>query len=359
MAKREKFIMTNSRRSAGDCSNKHYIKYMLGLKSRLYGHRKNLNVGTLVHAGIDVMYKAVRSGTIEMDKVLDGTLLQMALNHVRMLARKIGKDIMADEGMSKTILKRNLAIDFGLVEIYLEGFYNHIFLKEEYEIVQSEIKFELPIHTPSGRKSPTYFYAGKMDAIVRNIRGDNQLYLHEVKTSAAWDKNSERYLRIDDQISGYVWAAHQLNFDVKGVIYTVVKKTASRPKLLPKKDRVHPDGPYDDLVDKETIKQYLDRIREQMKEDPEHFFIRLTVQRNKAQIEAFDQRIYHAAVGLKDISIKQPYPQPSPMKCSFCDAFKLCENFSPEVIDQFYVRKTTMHEELVDDEDHELEMMEV
>lgn len=99
------------------------------------------------------------------------------------------------------------------------------------EVVETEMQFEVTIYTPEGEDSGMSLM-GYIDAIVRDSEtGD--LYIMEHKTTANSIESRTQNLLLDNQVSLYCLALQQLGYNVKGVIYDVIrKKTPSVPKLL-------------------------------------------------------------------------------------------------------------------------------
>lgn len=102
---------------------------------------------------------------------------------------------------------------------------------KELEVVETEMKFDIPIYDPEGEESGM-FLTGYIDAIVKDkLTGD--LYVMEHKTTANSIEARTQNLVLDDQVSLYCLAMQQLGYNVKGVIYDVIrKKIPSVPKVL-------------------------------------------------------------------------------------------------------------------------------
>lgn len=126
--------------------------------------------------------------------------------------------------------------EYGIREEVIAIFRNYVleFWKEDvnnWEVVSTEMKFEVPILDPEGEETGMYLM-GYIDALVKDKRS-GELYIMEHKTTAYSIEKRTENLVLDDQVSLYCLALHNLGYDVKGVIYDVIrKKIPSVPKLL-------------------------------------------------------------------------------------------------------------------------------
>lgn len=132
-------------------------------------------------------------------------------------------------------LLRRRAPDFGLddfdvaaIEALLVG-YAERWADQDLEVLAVEEWFEYPLREPdSGLIALDAVVVGKIDAIVRDARGD--VYVVEHKTTSTDVSPGSDYwakLRMDPQVSIYFDGAAAL--EVAGCIYDVVKKPTLRP----------------------------------------------------------------------------------------------------------------------------------
>lgn len=345
-----KVVYTNSELTAARCSFRHYVQYHLNLRNNRFYKRRSMNIGQMVHAGIEIMYKT----QVRLDELSEDKPLTEALEHVRGLAAIYDQQMVSDPNRIDAVFERDKLRDAGLAEIILELYYHHIYLKERYKVEHPESKFEVPIITPSGRCSTKYMFAGKRDAIVRNINGDNELYLHEVKVKGKWDANDERFMRIDDQTTGYLWASRQEGYNLRGVIYTVLLRSDSRFCLTAeakKKKRLDSNYAYNPILDYETVDDYIKRVRNNYLSNPDDYIIRRTFTRTDAEIANFQNRLYLKAINCEQVKrMKSPFPEPDAMICPNCQAFEYCAEPTPETVARYYSVKKAKHEELVEEE---------
>ena len=350
--KSDTFVFTNSELTAAECSNKHHILYGLQLRPRSYRKMKNLNIGHLVHVGVEVLYRQTMLN-LPFEDLTSPKMLRKVLSHVRVVARKQAEKFITEPGESELLYRRNLKRDIGMVLVMVEGFFNHIFCHEKYEIVEPELQFIVPVRTKSGRRSPKFKFAGKTDGILRNILGDNRLYLHEIKCPANWGEEDEKFLSIDEQITGYCWAMREIGIQVSGVVYTVIKKpgmdfslTKEAQKRKREATKENKTYVYNSITDYETAEELVGRMKKDMLEYPEKYFIRKMFQRKPEDLDAFSRRLYDRCRDVVVLAKNEPFPQPSLMKCRTCTVFDLCANWGEETMKGKYERKSQKHTEL-------------
>lgn len=364
----KKYKFSHSQLQTADCSARYHIKYDLKLKSTRYSKQKALSVGKLFHAGIDVMYR-LSAGPVSMADTLDDKILQEALTHVRALGKQMRNHLAPDEGELPAHFKRKLDIDFGIPLIMIEAYYNHVFMNERFEIVESEQRIETNVRTPSGRRSPNMFYVGYLDAIIKNLSGDGGNYLHEVKTAANWSEKDELFLKIDNQTTGYHWLANEKCIVIDGTIYTICLKPTSNPllkneakkakanvknhntkvakeKAQAREDRTVYTGDeymaayeYDPIRDYESSEEYLERIRKDYIESPAKYFIRKIFTRSAQQLKRFEVELYYACRDARSIRERNVFMQPNKMKCPNCEGYDLCQNWTEETMAKWYEAK--------------------
>ena len=347
------FVFTNSEMSSAECSNQHHIKYELRLRSRAYRKMRHLNVGGMVHTGVELLYRAAQNPDLSFEEMTSPDMLEKIQSHVRQLAKKEMAKFIPDPHANPAVYQRQLKKDRGMIKVAIDGFFKHIFAKEQYEIIEPEMQFIVPVRTPSGRKSPKFKFAGKVDGVVRNVMGDNLMYLHELKVLGKFDDNDIRYLAIDDQITGYLWAAREMGMHLNGVVYTVIRKSGfdfslnkdgkKRMKDAKAENRKYV---YDPIDDYETADELIARIAKDYDENPSKYFIRKIIARTQAQIDAFGKRLYLKVTDIVRMQSLPAYPQPSPFQCSMCNVFELCANFTEENAKTNYEPHSKKHGEL-------------
>lgn len=204
-----KELLTHSRQAAfKSCRKKHYYSYELGL--RRIEEARALRMGSAFHAGIE--------------QLGHGKGVRAACEAVRAYYTHCPDHFNAYDWAieCETILR--------LVCAY-EWRWNGAAI----QYVKTEFAFQLPMINPeTGKSTPIFDLAGKIDGIVR--LEDGRLAVKETKTmsedigpdSAVW-----RRLRMDLQISLYIHAARRMGFAVDTVLYDVVRKPAIAPTPVP------------------------------------------------------------------------------------------------------------------------------
>ena len=101
--------------------------------------------------------------------------------------------------------------------------YSQRYVKEPFEIIELERKFQQPIVNPAtGAKSPKYNIEGKVDGV---IKLDGGYYLLEHKTASQIDGNYLDKLWTDFQITIYSkYIAQELGILISGVLYNILCK---------------------------------------------------------------------------------------------------------------------------------------
>lgn len=342
----KKYVFSFSQLKAAECSNLYHIRYNLKLTSKRYSRIKALRIGKLFHAGLEILYRTAQAGGHQIDDLLSGKMIDNAVDHIRALAKQMRKELVSDENESRAQFKRKLDIDMEIPAIMIRAYYNYIFLRERYEIVEPEKEIVVSIRTPSGRRSPNMFYRAFIDAIIRNISGDNRLYMHEVKTAAAWSSKNDYFLAIDDQTTGYHWVAREIGLKLEGTIYTICLKPASKPNLLDeakkRKSAAKKEGKeytYKPVEDYESAEQYLERIEKDYNKNPGKYFVRKIFSRTDEQMNAFQVQLYYKCQDAKRLKSMPHFMQPNIMKCPGCDGYDLCQSWNEETVKLWYTRK--------------------
>jgi len=110
----------------------------------------------------------------------------------------------------------------------MEGYVTQ-YEKEDFEIIDTELEFSVPIINPStNRPSRTFDLMGKVDGLVRL---NNSFYIMEHKTAALITGDYIEKLPMDFQINLYAMALSRYkNIPIAGVIYNVIQKSKIRQK---------------------------------------------------------------------------------------------------------------------------------
>jgi hypothetical protein len=255
------------------------------------------------------------------------------------------KHLVRDEGEDQAAFDKKLDIDFGIPLIMLETYYHHMFIHERFEIIEPERKIIVAVRTPSGRRSPTMEYLGFLDSVIKNL-SDSGVYLHEIKTAAAWTEKDELFLNIDPQTTGYHWLAQEIDQKLDGTIYTICLKPPSAPLLLDKSKKEKREAKtagtvynYEFVRDYESAEDYLVRIKQMYTDNPEKFFMRKIFTRAPEQIKRFETELYYACRHALGVRRGVNFMQPNKMSCPMCEGYDLCQDWTKETMEKWYEAK--------------------
>jgi hypothetical protein len=200
-------LITSSRlKDARACPRLHRIRYELGYRPA--EEPEALRFGTLGHEGLKAWWEA------------QGDRLEATLTAIRTATHAEAEpDLFA----------------LAKAEAMLTG-YDARWKAEPYEVLAVEVPFETELRNPmTGRPSQTWRLAGKIDAIVRDLRDGRVLVVEHKTATGDISPGSEywRRLRMDGQVSVYFEGARALGYDVAGCLYDVLGKPAHRPSDIP------------------------------------------------------------------------------------------------------------------------------
>lgn len=327
------------------CARKHLFSYLLGWRPK--GTSRALRIGSIVHEGLDMW----ASGEMPADVLAWADLQEYEDDYER-------------------------AVVVNLIHGYFQRWGD-----SELKTVASEIQFEVPIRNPdSGRVSRSYKAAGKIDRIVR--KPSLHLALLETKTvSESIEPTSDYWnrLEIDQQITLYMLVARKLGYDVRTVIYDVIRKPTIRPKQIPqldsqgrkivqdqtgqrslnkngtpKQSASNPDGE-EMLMRLETADEFGHRLAKDIASRPDFYYARRDIPRLEADLEEFENELWWQQ---KDISaaIRFGYHPRNTGACDWkgkCPYLPICRNaVVPDEVPSGFVRVDRVHQELeLKDED--------
>lgn len=220
------------------------------------------------------------------------------------------------------------------------------------EYVAVELPFELSLINPeTGRKSPLFNLAGKIDAIVK--MEDGRLLVKESKLfqdDIGPDSDLWRRMRMDQQVSLYLIAARRLGFDCVGVLYDVARKPTISPTAVPLRDELGVKIVHDargNRVKNETAKtwrqtgdpekgyvlqtrqmscdEWAEKLTNDIGERPLWYFHRQEIPRLEKDLAEFESEVWDVAQTMRDaIKHDRHYRSVSKQVCSFCSFFNLC-----------------------------------
>lgn len=257
--------------------------------------------------------------------------------------------------------------------------YDWHYSNDEYETLATELAFKLPVKNPrTGRTLPNCKLVGKIDKLVRNSNGIPMIMEHKT-TSSSLDSDSTFWgnLRLNTQISMYVYAAQRMQLDGDLVMYGILpthpliqecvfdglRKPTIAPKKLSQKDSKEflETGMYCDkkfevsgqdvyiedtwppaqsalIIDgelaeqefgkklntfmiRETPEMYGMRLLTDISERPEFYLGRREVSRTTQDIENFQKKIYNVYQSYKFMCRTETYSKDEDQ----CEATYACE----------------------------------
>jgi RecB family exonuclease len=214
--------LTNSRISSfKKCRKLHWFEYEIGL--RKVRDSKALRMGSAFHDALDVLKKggALEDGVAIVRDTYDAT-------------EPPGE-------LYDWVMERETIVALVVGNLWRWG-------DDRLEIIESEFEFNLPLVNPAtGRKTPNFTLAGKIDGIIR--LEDGRLAVLEHKTTSEDFHEGTPYHRrlfLDSQLTTYVYAARRMGFDVSTCLYDVTRKPLLKPTPVP-------------LLDEDGLKVILDK----------------------------------------------------------------------------------------------------
>ena len=305
-------LLTHSRLSTmKTCARKHYLRYEIGLV-RDRGSTP-LRIGSNVHMGLELLTNG---------KGIDAAIDAVCKNYADLPSWALTPE-QVDEWYVEC--EKVLALITG---------YSRVYAADGFEVVASEISFDIPIRNPeTGAPTPLFTFAGKIDRIIR--LADGRLAVLETKTTSdSLDPHSDYWnrLRIDTQISGYMHAARICGHDVQTVVYDVIRKPSIRPKAVTKAERAAAtaNASYFGLAltetcpERETPQMFGARLLADIAERPEFYFCRREIPRMNSDLVEFEQELWDQTQIVRYHQKANRWPRSTaacvhPYKCEYCD----------------------------------------
>jgi ATP-dependent helicase/DNAse subunit B len=306
-------ILTNSRlRCFRACKRLHFYKYELDMEPRISSSAARF--GSLFHDGQEEWWKPVHDSPSKQ--------LIAAKEAAAMAFYGVPEGVDLDEFLLETVLQMT------------EG-YHYFWVEEQIEPIKSELEFVMPLVNPeTGKPSRTFIMAGKIDAIAL-IEG--QLWVVEHKTTIDNIEAGGDYwkrLRIDSQVSTYYNAVLQLFPEnrVAGCLYDVIQRPLNKPFLATPPDKRKYNKKTGEIYKNqheadETPKEFGQRIRASIVENPSRYFQRGKVVRLDEEIEAYQHELWLEAKHLRAVQLSGHHLR-NPDSCiqygRTCEFFDVC-----------------------------------
>jgi hypothetical protein len=187
------------------------------------------------------------------------------------------------------------------------------------------------------------------------------LFVGERKTTSQDISFGSKYwtqLLLDPQISLYGKAATALGFDVRGVLYDVLRVPQVRPlKATPQESRKLTKGGKlyaNQRAEDETPEEFGRRCLDAIVEDPDKFYKRATIVRLEHEYVEADLDVWHTAQNIRDSRRLRVFPR-NPDSCQQyfreCDYFRICTGMASKNDPMLFRTEDRVHPELERDAD--------
>jgi ATP-dependent helicase/DNAse subunit B len=270
-----------------------------------------LSFGAAIHKGIEAFY------------LRQGNPLEVVRAYCNEVRRKAESDGVPIDTEYDLILKKAETVITAYTTRWTDDF-NH------WNIITVEPSFSIPLTIHNGEPISI---AGKIDRIVTEKRTG---FLHpvETKTVASWDPDVNR-LMLDFQVSVYSWAmSKMLHLQDVTFIYDILKKPMQR------------------LKKNETETEYLERVKQEISEDLDVYFIRDKITRSRKEIERTEKELIIRCKELVDRRRDGLVYRTPGDHCHWrCDFMPPCLEDSDEMWDALYYTETNVHPELATQEE--------
>jgi hypothetical protein len=335
------------------CRRKHFFAYEQCIRREV--DAKALRMGTAYHLGLETL-----------SKISD---IDQALNAVNLFYSPL---IAAEPDLAEPF--DSLQYEHETIRNLLAG-YDWRFGGIPLQYVASEQEFRQSLLNPdTGAPTPIFELAGKIDGIVQ--LEDQRLAIIEHKLLGEdIDANSQlwRRLRIDHQISMYVYVGRRLGYQVDTVLYNVARKPTIKPTNIPTLDseglKIVVDANGDRvLTAKGTPRQTADtekgyvllsrpmtpeewgaKLLADISERPDFYYRRAEVARLDQDIDEFADELWDLQKTIRDAQLhNRHYRTSNKHTCPFCEFFELCSaRFDPaSALPDGFVRLEFPHPEL-------------
>lgn len=211
----------------------------------------------------------------------------------------------------------------------MEG-YHARWADEPLEILAVEAEFRSPLVNPATRAtSRTYDAGGKIDMIVRDVRGRTWVVEHKTTTlDISTGSDYWKRLRIDGQVSLYFDGARALGHAVAGCLYDVIARPQLKPyKATPPESRRYTKAGKLDARQHdrdETPLEFLERVRNAIAENPERYYQRGEVVRIGDELDEARRDVWRTARLIREAELTGEHPR-NPDAC--VQAWGSCEFF--------------------------------
>lgn len=343
-------LLTHSRSSSfKECRKKHYFSYELAM--RPITDAKALRQGSAFHSGIAALGEG---------KSVEEACELAGKHYLDMPSHFDEYDWLIER---ETVLRTVCAYSWRWSTMPLE-----------YVLV--ETGFQLPLINPAtGKATPSFDLAGKIDGIVR--LEDGRLAIKESKflgEDISHDGSLWRRLRRDSQVSIYVIAARRMGHDVDTVIYDVARKPTIAPTDVPILDenglKIVLDSTgervrnttgkkeFRQTADKEkgyvlqtrpmTVQEWGEKLTADIVERPDYYFCRTELPRLDGDLAETEQELWEIQLAIRDAQkTGHWYRTTNKNTCPFCPYDSICDRkLEPGEVPEGFEILETKHPEL-------------
>ena len=346
-------LLTHSRQAAFKaCRKMHHFQYILGIRRET--DAKALRQGTAFHDGLEALGS--------------GETIEDALERVEARYQIMPGHFDAQEWdyERETVVR-------------MVNGYQWRWQDSGIEYLKKEMSFNLPLLNPAtGRPTPTYRLAGKIDGIVRLPDGRLAVIEHKLLgDDIGPESDLWRRMRMDHQVTLYVMAARRLGFPVDTVLYDCARKPTIKPGKVPILDdmgvkivlnqsgtRVMTERKeWRQTGDKDrgytlqeklmTAEEWGEKLNADIGERPDFYFQRQEIPRMDGDLKEYERELWQIQ---QDMRLAERnglhYRTVSKNTCTFCAVFDLCSNpgFDPRgELPVGYVRLKNLHPELAEE----------
>ncbi len=320
-----KQLLTHSRQdSFKTCRRKHYYSYELMLRKKRPATA--LRMGTAYHNGVEAL----------------------GLGHGLAIACQAVVDTYG--GCPDGIDELEWSYEVETVRRMICG-YDWRWGEHNVKHLEVEKHFEIPLVNPkTGKSTANWNLAGKIDAIVELEDGrlavkETKLFGDDIGTdSPLWMR-----MRMDHQVSLYIYAARRLGYQVDCVLYDVARKPTIKPTLVPdldenglkivldangervylanKKPRQSADKEAGQILSARPMstEEWGEKLGNDIGERPDYYFNRVEVARLDHDIEEYMHEIWDLQQAMRDAQKNNRwYRTVNKNTCQFCEYFNIC-----------------------------------
>lgn len=195
--------------SESDSWRQCHLKWQLGYGERWRSDEEApaLRRGTALHACMEYHYGVIKKHG-DAKKDVDAAVL------AKIRETMVEKEMLDQEGADP------------LVEFMYDGYVDFYGADNAWEILATEIDFEVPLYNRDGSESEFVLH-GRIDLIVRN-RGTGKIFVVDHKTCA--NLPTEKALDFDEQMAMYTIAGRRMGYKIHGAVYNAIRsKKLVRP----------------------------------------------------------------------------------------------------------------------------------